>query len=176
MKLLRYSTMLFVFELFMTDLFLGQWVPQNSNTQASLNDVIMLDQQTGIAVGDSGKILKTLDAGQNWIEEFSAANVRWNALAFANAMKGAVVGDSCKIAFTFDGGENWTFIDSSSTTHLTAADYMGETTLYVGDNSGSVFYTNNDGITWSLISFGNEPVMDIFFTESAYIDYSGHVI
>ncbi len=53
---------------------------------------------------------------------------------------------------------------------------MGETTLYVGDNWGTVFYSNDDGVTWNSTSFGNDPVMDIFFTESAFINYGGHIV
>ncbi|NIT59933.1 MAG: hypothetical protein GWN00_28055, partial [Aliifodinibius sp.] len=136
-------------------------------------DVKMLNSVTAIAVGDSGKILRTSDAGQNWIEKFSRPHVTWNALAFANQQKGVAVGDSSKFAFTFDGGDSWIFVDSSSTRHLTAASYMGEFTLYVGDQLGTVYYSTDDGATWTSMSFGSGPVQDIFFTAGGLQQYWG---
>lgn len=71
---------------------LTQWIKQNSSTSLKLNDVIILDAQTAITVGDSGLILKTTNGGQNWNPKFAHTGVQWNAIAFANITEGIVLG------------------------------------------------------------------------------------
>lgn len=72
--------------------------------------------QVGYAVGDSGVILKTYDAGIYWLEQQSGTALRLNKVYFIDLDFGFAVGDSGIILRTTTGGEPATLveIDNSS--------------------------------------------------------------
>ena len=71
----------------------------------------------GWAVGSSGQILSSRDAGRTWSPQRSNVEVDLLDVKFINASEGWAVGAAGLILHTFDGGAHW-FADSSSTSHL----------------------------------------------------------
>src|SRR3989338_3642154 len=83
---------------------------QNSGIRDDLNDVFFLDGSNGWVVGNSGRILKTVDGGTTWTQQNSGVNVNLNKIYFLNDTYGWVVGDpsnTITILYTNDGGDNW---------------------------------------------------------------------
>jgi len=68
--------------------------------------------QGGYAVGDSGVILKTYDAGTSWQTQQSGSSQRLNKVFFIYLDFGCAVGDSGIILRTTTGGEPATFVDN----------------------------------------------------------------
>ena len=66
---------------------------------------------TGYAVGDSGVILKTYDAGTNWLEQQSGTSLKLNKVYFIDLDFGFIVGDSGIILRTTTGGEPATLVE-----------------------------------------------------------------
>ena len=66
-KILMLSLLLiFHYSLFTNNCF-SQWIQQNSGVTVNLYDVEFINQYTGWAVGENGTVIKTTNAGENWI-------------------------------------------------------------------------------------------------------------
>ena len=130
----------------------AQWVPQNSGTTYGLKSVYFKDANSGIAVGDSGSILKTTDGGTNWVPQNSGTLHSLSSVYFIDDMTGYAVGDSGTILKTTDGGTNWVPQNSGtkyylSSIHFPAAD-IGFIAGYGGEDTIKIFKTDNGGVTW----------------------------
>jgi hypothetical protein len=83
----------------------AQWTTQNPlPTGNSLRAVYFPDANTGYAVGMNGIILKTIDAGTNWVLQASGTTNNLKSVFFTDANNGYVVGDHGTILKTTNGG------------------------------------------------------------------------
>jgi hypothetical protein len=139
----------------------GQWSQQVSGTLARLNDVSILDSLTAICVGDSGKILKTTNAGLTWLTKFSGLQ-RWNEVAFINQSTGFVVGDRGAMGITTDGGETWFARPPIGTANLLTVAVVGMISVFIGTDSGMIIYSHDGGTTWSQFRLTSGAVNSIF--------------
>ena len=94
------------FFLLITQICFAQWYPQNSGTTQRLNKVQFVDANTGWAVGDSGMILCTTNAGVDWVQQASSTNLNLVDISFVDANNGWVVGENF-ILKTTNGGVDW---------------------------------------------------------------------
>ena len=144
------------------------WSSQTSGFVVTLNDVYMVDENTGWAVGGidtgMGLILNTTDGGQTWNRQTGngvpVPNVDLNGVSAVDANTAWVVGDSDGangvILYTTDGGANWTQ-QTGGIAPLPTADLYGvvaidaNTAWAVGDDSIGVttlVYTIDAGANW----------------------------
>jgi len=94
------------------------WTWQNPLPQGNLlNDVEFTDKDTGIAVGDFGTILRTMDGGVNWITVPSRTTDDLYDISFIDQFYGNIVGDHT-ILQTTDGGQTWTMQHHPGWGHL----------------------------------------------------------
>jgi photosystem II stability/assembly factor-like uncharacterized protein len=144
-----------------------------------VDDIFMLNTQTGYAVSGDGKIVKTTDGGENWIL-MKQANIYCRSVEFINTQKGFVGGfsfnagmDTNILRRTTDGGVTWT--DLSPLLHprakrgicgLAVAD---ANTIYGGGNwfgdSAYIVKSVDGGNTWSFIDMSAyaTSIIDLFF-------------
>ncbi|MDP4269906.1 MAG: YCF48-related protein [Bacteroidota bacterium] len=84
------------------------WIKLSSGTNVNLRSVYFTDKNTGFAIGDSGTILKTTDAGATWAKKspkkYDAESLK--SICFVNKDTGYVIGSE-SIRKTMDGGETW---------------------------------------------------------------------
>jgi photosystem II stability/assembly factor-like uncharacterized protein len=99
------------FFLLATQICFAQWYPQNSGTTQHLNKVQFVDANTGWAVGDSGTIIYTTNAGADWMQQASGTNLNIVDISFVNANTGWILGrmdGSLSILLkTTNGGISW---------------------------------------------------------------------
>src|SRR6188768_1125817 len=99
------------------------WKQQNSiipnqesvNTAKLLRKVIALDSLTLFAVGDSGLIVHTTDAGTTWsIQESGTKNPFWD-ISFSDNMNGLAISPRGDVVVTTNGGKQWDmkYVDTS---------------------------------------------------------------
>ncbi|MEA2030273.1 MAG: YCF48-related protein [candidate division Zixibacteria bacterium] len=85
-----------------------EWDTTNSGVSLPLNSVSMVNSTTGWAVGDSGTILNTTDAGQSWTAQaVGGLNDNLLKVRFDDISNGWVVGANGTILSTSDGGNTW---------------------------------------------------------------------
>ncbi len=84
------------------------WFWQNPLPQGNhLWGVATLNKQTVIAVGESGTVLRSGDAGESWTLPSSGTTNRLYAVSFGDGNTGVAVGELGTILRTSDGGESW---------------------------------------------------------------------
>ena len=114
-KMKKFTLLIFASIVLSLDLFAqGKWTI--SNVPASLGrieDLFMIDAQTGYAACGSGQIFKTSDGGNNWLTIYNNS-VTNRSIEFINSQKGFVGAlDYSQPSFdilmrTLDGGSSWT--------------------------------------------------------------------
>ena len=72
----------------------------------SLFSINFIDSIIGVAVGDSGTILRSIDCGRTWSLQESVTTVSLWSVCFPDSNSGIVVGDGGTVLETTDGGRN----------------------------------------------------------------------
>jgi len=134
----------------------GWFVPGETPTTSTLNDICTLTADTAIAVGDNGVILKTTDGGISWIVLSGGTSVHLQSVYFVNSKIGWAVGRDRTILKTLDGGETWAqqfstmanrhgydvfFINATTGWNVCRDDWPGYVAI--------VYRTSNGGNSWN---------------------------
>ena len=117
--------------------------------------VVFTSVNTGyIAAGGgglgSGKILKTTNAGMNWIMVNPGAIYPVFGIYFVNENTGYGTGSFGKIYKTTDAGNNWS-VQTISSSNFGNIFFTGVNTGYVSGNDSSIYKTTNSGTNWFKI-------------------------
>ena len=130
-------------------------VYENTDPDARLNAIRMIDESNGYAVGNpiSGQwvILKTADGGVTWddistLPQNGTEKGKSNSMKWIDVQNGWFGTDDSRIYRTTDGGLTWT----SSTTTFQNHNAVTFTDLSAGVAAGEdVNYTSDGGATWS---------------------------
>jgi photosystem II stability/assembly factor-like uncharacterized protein len=100
--------------------FAQSWIPQSSNTTASLRGVSAVDERVVWASGSGGTWLRTIDGGATWhsgkvpgAESLDFRGIRAFDARTAYLMSSGS-GDKSRIYFTKDGGAQWKLLFSNA--------------------------------------------------------------
>ncbi len=104
--------------------------------------------KVGWAVGDSGRIVRTGNAGATWSKQRSASSARLTAVDFVDTKVGYVVGKGGRVLRTSDGGRHWTRLATGTSKGLNAVCFVDRTHGWVAGSSGALLRTSNGGKTW----------------------------
>ena len=95
------------------------WKWQNPLPQGNtLNSIRFINNNTGWAVGNTGTILKTTDAGTSWLRISSGTFNNLQSVFFVDSISGWVAGDNGTILRTTDGGLNWNTLSKIGRAHV----------------------------------------------------------
>jgi photosystem II stability/assembly factor-like uncharacterized protein len=134
---------------------LPQWVWKYPlPTDNKLSSVWFTNANTGYAVGDSGTILKTINAGSTWITLSSGTTNNLLSVYFTGTDTGYVVGAKGTILKTMDAGTIWNALSSGVTGDLTSVNFFDVNTGYaVGwdwlSDTNIIIKTTNGGVIWT---------------------------
>jgi photosystem II stability/assembly factor-like uncharacterized protein len=144
------------FFLLVTQIAFAQWELQNPLiTQSTLNDVTLIDENTGWAVGDNGTIIKTTNSGIDWLNQQSNTINSLRGVSFVDINNGWAVGENGTVLKTTDGGSNWIMQTSGVTDDLNDVWFTNINTGLVVGEQGSVLKTNDGGNGWIAQTMGN---------------------
>jgi photosystem II stability/assembly factor-like uncharacterized protein len=156
----------------------GAWLVKPTNTRQNLKSVHFYDEQTGLAAGDSGLILKTVTGGDTWNKCFNPASP--TALADVFVLKNGqawAVGDSGVILRSFDFGSHWSVVSAETNADLQAIFFSAPDSGWIvgAVNTGmdsirraSLLYTANGGDHWLPCNMDEYPALhDVFFSNAA---------
>jgi photosystem II stability/assembly factor-like uncharacterized protein len=115
-----------------------------------LNGVWMIDANTGWAVGNGGRIVKTTNGGAAWTPQTSGTANNLTDVKFTSSNNGYACGDNGTVVYTTNGGTNWQSHTTGSTKNLLSVDASGSTIIATAVDGVILKY---NGTTWSVIDY-----------------------
>ncbi|MDR3667487.1 MAG: YCF48-related protein [Ignavibacteriaceae bacterium] len=158
---MRKFTIFLILSLCLNPLFVKAGESGNNSNKAKnkvsyfdyLNDVKMVNQNTGYAVGWAGTIVRTTDGGLNWKVLSSPMNgLELGGVFFISENTGMAVNGL--IIRTTDGGDNWNVIDSGSPLYLAGISFADMNNGFSVGSNGKITHSSDGGISWSLQQSG----------------------
>lgn len=142
--------------------------------QKNLKSVDFINMNTGIAVGDSGTILKTTNGGMSWNSIPSGNTHNLKEVQMINANTGFVVGRNSTLLKTTDGGSSWNLI-ATPISHLYDVFFQNPNT---GTVTGTgIWRTTNGGANWLMQDPDNDTIQpDIYYRDDEYGIKAGGVV
>ncbi|MFA5012407.1 MAG: T9SS type A sorting domain-containing protein [Ignavibacteria bacterium] len=129
----------------------------------------LLSPDTVLMAGNYGKIIKTVNGGNNWVTVYADTTLQFWGLWFTTPQTGFIAGSGGTIMKTTNRGENWVNIASPTITALDGIWFVNESTGYIG--GANVFLkTTNGGVNWvnktGLFISGFETATSIYFSDA----------
>ncbi len=125
------------------------WYAQASGVANKLNGVFFRPGgRLGWAVGATGAIRATRDAGVTWTQQTGTAS-SLNAVWFTSDAEGWAVGDNGTLLHTTNGGTNWTTRAVAGGAHLYDVWFATPDTGWAVGANGAVVRTFDHGTTWT---------------------------
>lgn len=129
----------------------AQWNKIISGTTKNINAVTFSNSNTVVAVGDSGLILSSSNAGNSFTIVSSATMKHLNDVFFLDANNGLAVGDGGTILKTINAGISWSAITSNTSNDLMSIDIKNNIGLITGSN-GTILKSVNNGAAWAALT------------------------
>ena len=183
---------IFFFFLLITQFCFAQWFWQNPLPQGNdLKDVWVLKQNTTLAVGDKGTLLRTTNAGVDWQVTHKLIGISEDIvdIQFITDTKGWILArtnydsfflrPSTKVILTVDGGESWNVIAGFDSLELNDLFFIDENTGWAVGSSGNalsdtitgmVFKTSDGGYNWYCLYEQRTPQARQAFSSVQFID------
>jgi photosystem II stability/assembly factor-like uncharacterized protein len=142
----------------------------------------MLSASNWVAVGYTGTLVRTTNAGVNWLVYTNYFGTYTSFLGQGKNIysgdfwenSGVVAGTQGWIARTSNGGASWDSIGSSAgTTALWCTSFGDANTVYIGGNSGLVFKSTNAGLSWTSVTSPSSGANRSIFALDASTVFTG---
>lgn len=147
----------------------SQWNPQISNTTFNLNDVFFTSDNVGFAVGDNGRITKTVDGGSNWTASNAIPTCNLNSVFFSSP-DSAWIASTCGIHFTSDGGLNWSLQTIGNGEELNDVFFSNSQIGWAVGNKMTIMRTIDGGNNWVIdtltSNIPNNPLLTVYFRDA----------
>lgn len=139
------------------------WTRAGSGSLAWLHDVILLDENRGVAAGSGGAYLETSDGGKTWTKRAGVTTDNIRQIFFAGTLNGWLLcerdvysrgGNSVSYLLkTTDGGANWTKVEFADLgrARITRIFFNSKGLGFAVGESGAMYGENEDG-DWKRIT------------------------
>jgi len=144
MRTLKVSFLFFILSITIS----AQWFWQNPLPQGNtLNDISFCNENTGICVGNTGTIMKTINGGIDWRIIETGFTENFYKIKMINELVVYVLGMTSIIKST-DGGETWFEIMSPPLYYFNDFCFIDQNKWYVVGHSNNIYYTSDAGNSW----------------------------
>ncbi len=142
----------------------------NGQSNSFIQKLFFLDPQRGFAVLDSGRIFKTTNGGDNWVQKPSNTLLGLTDIQFLDSNLGFACGGGIGAGVVLkstDAGESWTSIGTGVNEAYTELFFINEDTGFVINNL-KIQRTMNGGLTWTPYTpVGASNLNDIVFVNDS---------
>lgn len=143
------------------------WVNQTSSTSRNLNAVFFLaDGRSGWAVGSSGAIVHTDDAGDDWNVQQSGSSYNLNGVWFTSHDLGWAVGNLGTLLKTISGGTSWSRINLGIGDNLMDLWFANADTGFAVGSNGTVLRTVDGGTSWQRTTVTSTVLQSVSFANA----------
>lgn len=115
-----------------------------------LHAVAYVNANVAIAVGDSGRIMRSVSSGLNWTALPVFTNKHLYALQFLNDTLGFIAGEDGVLFRTGDAGATWDTMSSGTVIDLYAIKFVNLTTGWIAGDGGYIAQTTDGGQNWAM--------------------------
>lgn len=145
------------------------WEWKNPLPQGNrINDVYRFDNNNAIAVGASGSVLKTTDAGANW--QLSAIDTRnWvNGVHFVNTTLGFACAANGNVYKTTDAGATWATVTIPTLNSVEDIWATSANNIIIVTHTGQIFTSADAGDSWTSVTHPGSLTYKnkIYFTDA----------
>ena len=142
------------------------FLPQNSGVSSQLNAISFSTVSTGIVVGNSGVIRKTVNSGLDWSASNSGTVADLSDVTFVGPSTFIAVGKLGTILKTSNAGNSWSVVNSGTSNDLLSIFASGQD-VYITGNNGTILKSTNSGGSWAVISTGiSLDLYDCYFVSN----------
>jgi photosystem II stability/assembly factor-like uncharacterized protein len=153
----------------------NSWTTVSDNIMPWLTSISFPSSGTGIAVGDYGKIIKTVNTGDTWTTVSVPASLNFrhfNSVFFTSYLTGYVVGGNTPDGFTTilkttNGGDSWEIKKNEQGKTLNSVYFYNQSDGLAVGIQGIVYKTINNGDTWEQVHIngtaGTRNYRSVFF-------------
>jgi photosystem II stability/assembly factor-like uncharacterized protein len=136
-------------------------------TRITLNAVQFANADVGWAVGDSGRIIKTVDGGANWVSQASHHTLRMYGLHVFDSNTAIAFGDQDVLLKTVDGGAHWVSKEMGGLERsFRNAFFLDGMNGYLVGLGSTILKTSDAGETWTIKADGSHGLYDVAFKDS----------
>lgn len=142
-----------------------------SPTTKYLQDVYFIDSDNGVAVGDSGIIIRTVDGGNDWDIVLNIDTVSFSRVRFFDSQNAIAIGSDVYISN--DSGLNWT--SKQKPDYYKDIEILNDSTCLVTGSNIGLIKSYDKGASWDTL-IGEEPPRSIGLLSfvDEHIGYSIH--
>ncbi len=176
-KLLCASSL--IFGLTLCSLQAQSWQTLNANTLSwRFEDLCFVDPDIGWVVDGGGQILKTVNGGQNWTQQFYNSSLYFRSVEFLNDQLGfagtlANGNPTAQLLRTTDGGATWTDLTGNfpvNVTGICGISIVDENTVFITGvffGSAYIMKSTDQGDTWQYTNMSTyaNGLVDIYFKD-----------
>jgi photosystem II stability/assembly factor-like uncharacterized protein len=129
----------------------AQWETQFTGYFNTLHGVTFYkNTDIGIAVGDQGRILKTIDGGYFWWSVYMNTERSFNVVKFLDSNNILASGYLGYFAKSTNSGETFTNLITPTSMQVNGMSFINSTTGFVTGYSGLFMKTTNAGTSWAI--------------------------
>ncbi len=127
------------------------WRWQNPLPQGNvLSDICFVDSMRGWAVGGSGTVLRTTNAGEQWHYSQVPIHELLIRTSFVSPTHGwAMTYFTYKLLRTTDGGSTWDSISTLPNPYYLDMRFLNDSIGFAAGSNGRIMRTTDGGITWN---------------------------
>ncbi len=129
----------------------AQWFTQSLPTTNYLTTISCIDQNTGIAAGNQGTILRTTNAGLNWVIQNSGTFERFNNSFYplvGGDLAVYLIGNNGIIRKSINRGVSWFSLQSPTSQLLLSIYFTNDVNGFIAGSDNTIFRTTNGGNNW----------------------------
>ncbi|MBS1493403.1 MAG: T9SS type A sorting domain-containing protein [Bacteroidetes bacterium] len=120
---------------------------------AALYSVKLMQNGSGWASGDTGRIYKTTDFGSTWQMHQSGVTGRLNSIFIQDSLNVFICGQNGMVLHTTNSGVNWILQNTQIYDELYSINFFGVVGWAVG-YGGKIIFTSDSGKHWQIKSNG----------------------
>jgi|LSQX01.1.fsa_nt_gb photosystem II stability/assembly factor-like uncharacterized protein len=131
-------------------------------------DIHCINEDTVIAVGNNGYIIRTTNGGSYWDSIYSTTNNTLYKVTFVNDSIGYICGTNGTVLKTENCGLNWTTMNTPTTLNLWSMCFINQDTGWIigGNEIYSEYPSGGKGILMKTLNGGNNWHMDTNYTST----------
>src|SRR5690606_5776773 len=109
----------------------------------------------GVAVGKTGRVIKTIDGGETWKNINIPYLETLNSVHFLNKDTVWAVGENGRVIYSYDAGETWASMNFETDVDFQSIHFVNGKAGYIISKTG-LYRTENAGLNWV---YENAPVI-----------------